>query len=181
MAELEPHLLVLSALGTDRPGMLSGLTNCCFQCGCNILNAQMRILEEEFCMTLLLSGSWSVIAKMEAMLPGLEQKLGITTMVRRTAQKEISTNVLSYTVQIIALDRPGILQELSDFFSSQQVNIQELQSDSTPTLRSSAPMLSVSMLIDIPETMHLAGLRERFMIYCEDRNLDAVLEPQKSW
>jgi glycine cleavage system transcriptional repressor len=35
------------------------------------------------------------------------------------------------------------------------------------------------MTVGIPADIHIAGLREEFMDYCDDLNLDAVLEPLK--
>jgi glycine cleavage system transcriptional repressor len=40
-------------------------------------------------------------------------------------------------------------------------------------------MFSVHMTVGIPSEMHIAGLREEFMDYCDALNLDAVLEPLK--
>ena len=41
------------------------------------------------------------------------------------------------------------------------------------------PMFSVNLAIGIPASMHIAMLREEFLDFCDDLNLDAVLEPIK--
>ena len=41
------------------------------------------------------------------------------------------------------------------------------------------PMFSVRMSIGIPANIHIAGLRDEFMDFCDSMNLDAVLEPIK--
>jgi glycine cleavage system transcriptional repressor len=38
-------------------------------------------------------------------------------------------------------------------------------------------MFAVQMTIGIPRSVHVATLREEFMDYCDDNNLDAVIEP----
>ena len=38
-------------------------------------------------------------------------------------------------------------------------------------------MFSIQMAINVPATMHLAALREEFHEYCEEQNLDAIIEP----
>jgi glycine cleavage system transcriptional repressor len=38
-------------------------------------------------------------------------------------------------------------------------------------------MFSVQMTVSIPRTVHVATLREEFLEYCDEQNLDAVMEP----
>ena len=38
-------------------------------------------------------------------------------------------------------------------------------------------MFSIQIAINVPATMHLAALREEFHEYCEEQNLDAIIEP----
>jgi len=40
-------------------------------------------------------------------------------------------------------------------------------------------MFSVNMSIGIPSDVHIAGLRDEFMEFCDSLNLDAVMEPIK--
>ena len=40
-----------------------------------------------------------------------------------------------------------------------------------------AAMFSIQMAINVPATMHLASMRDAFHEYCEEQNLDAVIEP----
>lgn len=38
-------------------------------------------------------------------------------------------------------------------------------------------MFNLTMTINLPADTHLATLREDFMVFCDDRNLDAMIEP----
>ena len=40
-------------------------------------------------------------------------------------------------------------------------------------------MLVLNMTVNIPVNMHIADLRERFTLFCDDLNLDASMEPMK--
>jgi glycine cleavage system transcriptional repressor len=40
-------------------------------------------------------------------------------------------------------------------------------------------MFSVHLTVDIPATLQIAALREEFMDFCDQLNLDAVIEPIK--
>ncbi|HDO34642.1 MAG TPA: glycine cleavage system protein R, partial [Chromatiales bacterium] len=57
------NLLVVSALGQDRPGIVNELSLAILNCGCNIEDSRMTVLGGEFAVILLVSGNWSTIAK----------------------------------------------------------------------------------------------------------------------
>jgi glycine cleavage system transcriptional repressor len=41
------------------------------------------------------------------------------------------------------------------------------------------PMFSVHLTVEIPATLQISALREEFMEFCDQLNLDAVIEPVK--
>ena len=41
-------------------------------------------------------------------------------------------------------------------------------------------MFSVQLIAHLPAKIHIAALREEFMDFCDQFNLDAILEPLKS-
>jgi glycine cleavage system transcriptional repressor len=59
------------------------------------------------------------------------------------------------------------------------INIQDLQTDSYRAAHTGTPMFAANITVNIPPDMHIARLREEFLDFCDDLNLDAVLEPMK--
>lgn len=51
------NLLVVSALGQDRPGIVNELSLAILNCGCNIEDSRMTVLGGEFTVILLVSGN----------------------------------------------------------------------------------------------------------------------------
>ena len=49
----------------------------------------------------------------------------------------------------------------------------------TYTAKNQTVMSNISLLVNIPVKKHIATLREKFIVYCEDLNLDAMIEPVK--
>jgi glycine cleavage system transcriptional repressor len=133
---------------------------------------------QEFAMIMHISGSWSTIAKLEAALPNLGKKHNLSIESRRTQPKTQSHPILPYAIQIIGLDKPGILGEIAHFFSSESIMIHTLTMDTQILPSSHSQIVSINLTIQIPAKTHLATLRERFLEYCEDRNLDALMEPE---
>ncbi|MDZ7770885.1 MAG: ACT domain-containing protein [Woeseiaceae bacterium] len=65
------QLIVLSAIGTDRPGVVNDLSKVILDCGGNIEESRMTALGTEFAMLLLVSGNWHTLGKLEASLDKL--------------------------------------------------------------------------------------------------------------
>lgn len=172
--------LVISAQGSDRPGIVSDLSQAIVEAGCNILTSQMTVLGAEFAAMLLLEGSWSAVAKLEAQLPGLQKKLEIDLLSRRTEGIQLKQEGRPYLVEVIALDRPGVIQQLAQFFTAHQINIQDLHADSYRTSHSGTQMLAVTITINLPGATQIARLRDEFLDFCDALNLDAILEPVKN-
>lgn len=171
------HYLVVSVLGKNHLTTLEAFTKVSKQCGCNILESKLTILGEECAIIFYLEGSWNTIAKLEAALPNLTQQFGFTIQTKRTMPAKF-VPALPYLVQVTAQDRPGILNELAWFFVQQGITIEKMECE-TYTAKNNTMLANIAFNIQIPAKQHIASVREHFMIYCEDRNLDAVIEPYK--
>lgn len=173
------HYLVISALGEDKPGLIHGLSRQILDSGCNVEDSRMTVLGGDFAVLMLVSGNWNNIAKLENQLPRLEDSLGMTIHVRRTSRKTPGRNLLPYMVEVVAMDHPGIVHSLADFFSARQINVQDLVTTSYNAAHTGTPMFTVHMTVGVPADTHIASLREEFMDFCDQLNLDAVIEPVK--
>jgi len=171
--------LVISALGKDRPGIVNDLSRLVFDSGCNLADSRMTVLGGDFAVILLVTGNWSSIAKLEDQLPSLAERLEMNIISRRTADRERHRDLLPYAVDVVALDNPGIVHSLANFSSTRQINIQDLATTSYSAPHTGTPMFSVHMRVDIPARLHIATLRDEFMDFCDQFNLDAIIEPVK--
>lgn len=170
---------VISALGKQRPGILGELAKVIGDSACTILDSRMTVLGGEFAWILLISGNWSNVAKLEGSLPDLQTKLGLTLTSRRTELRPSQTSALPYIVEVITIEQPGIVYRLAEFFSSRNISTEDLYTSCYATVHSSTPLFSINMTLNIPVAVHIAGLREQFMDFCDELNLDGVIEPLK--
>ncbi|SQI37730.1 Gcv operon repressor [Providencia alcalifaciens] len=69
MPKTEPQFLVITALGTDRPGIVNTITRLVSECDCNIEDSRLAMFGEEFTFIMMLSGSWNAITLLEAIYP----------------------------------------------------------------------------------------------------------------
>ncbi len=170
------NYLVVTALGGDQPNIVNKFTQSITSCGGNILNTRMTTLGNEFAIMLLVEGDWSAIAKIETSLPSIEQKLGLVSQLRRTSQKDPAPKTMPYIVQVVTIDRGGIINDLTQFFASQDINITDISAHAY-NAHSGARMMTLSLQVSIDVEIHIPSLRDRFTLYCDTLNLDASMEP----
>jgi len=174
------NLLVITAVGGDRPGIVDKLSMAILECGCNINDSRMTVLGGEFALILLISGKWNALAKLENQLPGLGDSLNLTITSKRTEIAAQQPNLLSYSVDVVSIDHPGIVYKIANFFSNRNINIRELNTNSYAAAHTGTPMFTINMIINVPNDVRIASLREDFLDFCDELNMDAALEPTKS-
>lgn len=174
------QLIAISAIGSDRTGLVYDLTRVVVDCGGNILESRMTALGNEFAVLMLVAGNWHTLAKLEGELAKLGESSGLTLTSRRTEPRPPRADMVSYTVDVVCLDQPGVLHALAGFFSSRGIDIGDITTRSYNAAHTGAPMFSVYMVVHVPTRVHIAALREEFLDLCDHLNLDAILEPLKS-
>jgi len=176
---MKQHLAV-SAIGSDRTGMVHDLTRIISDCGGSIADSRMIALGSEFAMQLLVSGNWHTLARIESELARLAESSTLSLHLKRTEPRAARADMLPYSIDIVSLDQTGIVAGLSGFFASRGIEICEVSSRSYAAVHTGAPMFALQLVINVPGKLHLAQLREEFMDFCDSLNLDAILEPVKS-
>lgn len=169
--------LVISALGSDQPGIVNKLSSVILAQQCNIADSRMTVLGGEFAIILLVNGNSSQIAQLEQQLAQEQQPLGLTITCRHTQRRDEVDQCQPCTVEAVALDHPGIVQRLAAFFSDRNINIDNLHTNSYPAAHTGTTMFRLQMHINLPKDNDINALREQFIDFCEEMNIDASLEP----
>ena len=169
-------LLAVTAIGPDRAGLVRDLSQSITSAGGSIRESRMIALGSEFAVMMLVSGNWHTVSKLQSQLQALQQQTDLTVTVRETRPRPVETSA-PYTVDVVTLDNEGIVFGLSNFFASRGLEISEVVTRRYNAPHTGAVMFSVQMTVNVPGSIHVASLREAFMEYCDEQNLDAVMEP----
>lgn len=178
MATAKKHL-VIAALAKDRPGVIRELARAIADTGCTVADSRMTVLGSEFALILLVSGTWNAIAKLEASAPALQKKLSMSMTMQRSEERPAREKSVPYLVDIVALERPGVVHDVAKFFEEREIGIDDMSTWTYAAVNTGAPMFSVSMNISIPAELHIGRLRDEFTDFCDELNLDATLEPAR--
>ena len=169
---MKQHLAV-SAIGSDRTGMVHELTRVISESGGNISESRMASLGTEFAMLLLVSGNWHALAKLETELKRLADTSSLSIHLKRTEPRTPRTDMLPYSIDVVCLDQTGIVSGLSGFFATPR---HRHRGSLHPQLPGRAHRRADVRGTDDRERAerHVAHLREEFMEFCDSLNLDAI-------
>jgi glycine cleavage system transcriptional repressor len=171
--------LALVALGEDRLGIVRALSELINNEDGNISDSRMSVLGGHFAISMLLAAPWNKLARIEAQLPEIEKRFGIRIMVTHTDPKISQPTMIPYSVEVTAIDHPGIVYSLASFFYARNINIEAMETFSYPSIHSGATLFSLEMVINVDAFTSIAELRDDFLDFCDELNLDAHIDPYK--
>lgn len=174
------HYLAVTTLGKDKPYVINQVTDAIASTGCNVHECRVTALGQLWAGHFFISGHWNEIAKAETLLPKVSKQYELSTNIKRTDNPlDPNKNCLPYAIYVVALDEAGTIAQITNFFSEQDIHILELNCHTYIARQTQARMLSLNMVISIPEDVHIADIRDRFTEFCDDLNFDAIIEPEK--
>lgn len=172
--------LVITAAGPDRVGLVDRFSARILDAGGNIEESRMVALSGQFALLVRVSGPWNALAKLEDQVGALGAELGLSIVAQRSRAQERGRALIPYRINAVAMDHPGIVHRLANFFAQRDINIEEVTTETYPAPHTGTPMFSVDMTVGIPADVHLSTLRGDFLDYCDSLNLDATLEPARA-
>ena len=173
------QLIVLSAIGTDRAGVVNDLSGVILDCGGNIEESRMTALGAEFAVVMLVSGNWATVNKLEKTLEKLCADKPLQVSIRKTDQRGDVEESMPYGIDVVSLDEPGIVFHISSFFASKNVEISDLSTRRYSAAHTGSQMFAVQATINIPGSVSISRIRDEFFELCDQHNLDAIIEPIK--
>jgi len=171
--------LAVTALASDQNLIVNELMQLASKHQCNIEDCSVNLLGAEYGIIMLIAGNWSSIAKLESALTALTDKFEIAIAVKRTGRLKFQDNLLPYLIQVVALDNPGLAFDISNFFSAQNIFLNDMQTHPFKASYTDTQMTTLILSISVPADINVADLRERFMLLCDELNIDGIMEPEK--
>lgn len=170
------NYLVISAIGNDKPGIVNNVSQIIAAHKGNITSSRMMAMGGEFALMIMVEGDNQVIENIQSALPEMEASLGLTIVSKHTQASKESAARVPCNINVVSMDHPGIVQQVADFFSTRNVNIEEMNTDTYPAAHTGTPMFALDMVVSLPADLKLAPLREEFLEFCDAMNLDASME-----
>jgi len=165
---------ILTALGTDRPGLVDEISRFIFDSGGNIEDSRMVNLRGQFAIMLLVAGTSETLAKFREGLARFAQASGLHVEMRPLQDGPASTAGPGrrYRLVATAIDQPGIVHRVSHTLRQMVVNIESLETRFTPSPYTGAPLFEMELTLSVPVELAVAQLRQNLAATCDALNVD---------
>jgi glycine cleavage system transcriptional repressor len=168
--------VILTAIGSDRPGLVDQVSQYLFERGGNIEDSRMVNLRGQFAIMVLVGGEPVTIERINAQLPDLAHRTGLRVEVHAARRAPLAPGeAMPYRLIATAIDQPGLVHRFSHLLSGLGINIESLETRLTPAPYTGAPMFEMELILSVPRRTPLADLRQRLTGLCDELNVDFQL------
>lgn len=152
--------LVLTLIGPDRPGIVEAIAEPIARHGGNWLESRMAHLAGKFAGILRIEVPPGAEAAVTEALRALEGSgLELTIGAGPAAAQEAGAR--TFLLDLVGLDRPGIVREISHALAERGVNIEELTTDRTTAPMSGELLFRSRARVSVPQRTDPDRLRQR--------------------
>ena len=150
--------LVLTLIGPDRPGIVDAVSETVAAHGGNWLDSRMAHLAGKFAGVLCVEVDEERADALEEALTRLEVA-GLRVVVERSSAVD-APRQQAMRIELLGLDRPGLVHEISSLLAEHRVNVEELATDRTTAAHSGDRMFRAELRVLLPESVAPGTIRE---------------------
>ena len=167
------HHAILTALGSDRPGLVDEVSQFIFERAGNIEDSRMVNLRGQFAMMVLLSGEESALARIRNDLGTFAQRARLHAQVAPTASAARAPQpAMPYRLTATAMDQAGLVHRISHLLRTLAVNIESMETQLSAAPITGAPTFEMELLMSVPRQTNIGRLREQLGKLCDELNID---------
>jgi glycine cleavage system transcriptional repressor len=174
---MEKSYAVLTAIGTDRVGIVDDLSGIVVAEKCNIEESKMAVLGGEFAVIMLFSGARDAVERLARTLPTSGERRGLRIECKNTRAPRTAESGRPYLLEAVSLDTPGLVHCVTAVLRKHDINIEDFETDTAPAPWTGAPMFRLKAHIVIAPSVAVARLKEEFAGLQCSQDLDIVLKP----
>lgn len=167
----------LTAVGSDRPGIVAAVAEALFKLGCNVEDSQMSILRGHFAMMLIVAAPEGVGEReLEAELEPVRGRLELEALVvRKVLDLHSEAAAPSHILTVYGADHPGIVALVSSTLAERSVNITDLNTRLVG--EPDAPLYAMLMEIALPPELPVEQLEAALEEVGEKAQVELSLRP----
>jgi glycine cleavage system transcriptional repressor len=171
--------LAISVLGDQTKEFIAETLSAVSACHCNVLELRSSNLTQITAIYMLMDGNWNHIAKLEGMLDAIAKRLLMQISFLRPKIDQRVPLGIPYTLETISIDKKDLLVDITTFLIEREVIIEEITASRHQAAFFNNTVFSSKFILLVPDQIRVFTLREEFLDFCDNLNIDAILEPIK--
>ena len=169
--------LVLTLIAPDRPGLVEAVAQAVADHGGNWLESRMIHLAGQFSGILRVEVPPERAAALSKALDALAARglRVIAAVATREPEAAAASVARVMNLELLGLDRPGLVREISQLLSQHGVNVEELTTDRTSAPMSGEMLFRAQARVKVPADVEPARLRQRIERLATDLTIEIRL------
>lgn len=149
-----PKNIVLTLTGRDKIGLVDHVTSLMVKRGGNVESSRMARLGGEFAMLMLVTVSDQELANLDQDLQRLRGEGYQVTLLQTEDVARKYAGWLPYEIEVTGADHEGIIHDISHHLATQGINIESMDTNSTPAPMSGTPLFMMKGVVLVPPKLH---------------------------
>lgn len=168
--------VAVSAVGTDRPGIVAALTGALLEVGGNIEDVRAALLRGSFATVLAVAVPDDVgPAEVEAALAPVAREMGLGLWVGPAAAPPPGPPRSRCVLSVYGADHPGIVHGITRALADRQVNVVDLSA----RVVGDPPIYVLGIELELPPGTDAPGLAAAMRGVAEAHGVELTLEPEE--
>jgi len=170
-----PTSIVLTVISDDRPGIVETLSQTLASHGGNWTESSMLSLAGKFAGILMAGVPDDQVDKLIADLKAL-RATGLQIMVERTTALPRAEGAREFSLELVGLDRPGIVRDITRILTKHQINVEELDTECQDASMSGESLFMANARLSVPPTTSLTAVQNELENLANELMVDIRLE-----
>ena len=173
--------IVVTAVGPDRPGIVSELTGHVKEAGANLADTRMVNLRGQFALVTMVEGSADVLEDVKKRLAESAPRMGLAIDFHAPTSKEgpkpERREGVPFRLKTYSMDQPGIVHRITSYLHEHHINVEEMETrlESAPFM--GTPVFTLELVMLVPKNVGVTKLRRALENLGEELNCDVDLDP----
>ncbi len=167
--------LVLTVIGSDRPGIVNVLSDVAQSFGANWVGSRMASLAGQFAGIVHLEVPDQNAESIASALRGLVSS-GLHVVIAMGDSSVVPAAQRSVRLELVGNDRPGIVRDLSGRLARRGVSIEELHTEVVSAAMSAGHLFRVKALLAVPEALGNDDLKRELEALATEMMVDIELD-----
>ena len=140
--------IIISAFGTDRPGIVSHLTGTITSHGGNIEESRMIKLGTDFTTMILVSVSTEWTESLTVALKGIQD---LQILVQKTSPFTLDATIPQCAIHLTGADNEGLVHKVAEKLAEKGINIEEMETGTENAPISGTILFTMTARVSHPE------------------------------
>jgi len=168
--------LVLTLTGHDKVGLVDYVTNVFVKHRGNVEASRMAHLGGEFAVLMLVTVVEDELPAIEADFKELRGEGYQISLVKTEDDSKKYAGWIPYQIEVTGADHEGIIYEISHHLAAQNINIENMDTSTSPAPMSGTPLFTLKGVVVVPPNLHFHDWNDALEEACDKLNVNVKVD-----